>query len=125
MKKLLLAIALLGGIIACQTNQKFVNKDVPNTPMAGFNTEGSDAKALQIADSVMKAVGGRYAWDMTRYIRWTFFGSRSLVWDKTKEKVRIDYLNNDTKIRLNLKDMTGRVYKDGKEMTNPDSLPSL
>ena len=122
MKKLLLAIALLGGIIACQTNQKFVNKDVPNTPMAGFNTEGSDAKALQIADSVMKAVGGRYAWDMTRYIRWTFFGSRSLVWDKTKEKVRIDYLNNDTKIRLNLKDMTGRVYKDGKEMTNPDSL---
>ena len=122
MKKLLLAIALLGSIIACQTNQKFVNKDVPNTPMAGFNTEGSDAKALQIADSVMKAVGGRYAWDMTRYIRWTFFGSRSLVWDKTKEKVRIDYLNNDTKIRLNLKDMTGRVYKDGKEMTNPDSL---
>ena len=122
MKKLLLAIALLGSIIACQTNQKFVNKDVPNTPMTGFNTEGSDAKALQIADSVMKAVGGRYAWDMTRYIRWTFFGSRSLVWDKTKEKVRIDYLNNDTKIRLNLKDMTGRVYKDGKEMTNPDSL---
>ena len=122
MKKLLLAIALLGGIIACQTNQKFVNKDVPNTPMTGFNTEGSDAKALQIADSVMKAVGGRYAWDMTRYIRWTFFGSRSLVWDKTKEKVRIDYLNNDTKILLNMKDMTGRVWKDGKEMTNADSL---
>ena len=122
MKKILLAIALLGSLIACQSSQKFVNKDVPNTPMPGFNTEGSDAKAIAIADDVMKAVGGRYAWDMTRYIKWTFFGNRALVWDKTKEKVRIDFLNNDMKVRLDLKNMTGRVWKDGKEMTQPDSV---
>jgi hypothetical protein len=115
MNKILVVLALLGSLIACQSSQKFVNKDVPNTPMPGFNTEGSDAKAIAIADEVMKACGGRYAWDMTRYIRWTFFGNRSLVWDKTKEKVRIDFLNNDMKIRLDLKNMTGRVWKDGKE----------
>jgi hypothetical protein len=122
MKKLYIAFALLACIIACQSNKKFVYKDVPNTPMAGFNTEGSDAKAIEIADSVMKASGGRYAWDMTRYLRWTFFNNRALLWDKTQERVRIDFLNQSLKIRLNLKDMTGRVWKDGQEMTQPDSV---
>ena len=122
MKKIFFVLVFLGGLLACQSSQKFVNKDVPNTPAPGFNTEGSDAKAIAIADSVMKAIGGRYAWDMTRYIRWTFFNNRSLVWDKTKEKVRIDFLNSDMKIRLDLKNMTGRVWKGGKEMTQPDSL---
>lgn len=122
MKKLLLALFLLCGLIACQSPQKFVNKDIPNTPMPGFNTEGSDPQAMAIADSVMKASGGRYAWDMTRYIRWTFFNNRSLVWDKWKERVRIDFNNQPLKIRLNLKDMTGRVWKDGQEMTQPDSV---
>ena len=122
MNKILIVIVLLGGLIACQSSQKFVNKDVPNTPMPGFNTAGSDAKAIAIADDVMKASGGRYAWDMTRYIKWTFFDSRMLVWDKTKEKVRIDFLKNDLKIRLDLKNMTGRVWKDGMELTQPDSV---
>ncbi|MBL7816803.1 MAG: hypothetical protein JNL70_17410 [Saprospiraceae bacterium] len=122
MKKLLIALVVLGCFVACQSSQKFINKDVPNTPAVGFNTEGSDAKAIEIADSVMRACGGRYAWDQTRYIRWTFFGRRSLFWDKKMEKVRIDFLDSDLKIRLNLKDMTGRVWKDGKEMTQPDSL---
>ncbi len=122
MKKLFLALALLSGLIACQTAQKFVNKDIPNTPMPGFNMEGSDPQAMAIADSVMKASGGRYAWDMTRYIRWTFFNNRSLVWDKWNERVRIDFNNQPLKIRLNLKDMTGRVWKDGAEMTNTDSV---
>jgi hypothetical protein len=122
MKKLLLALTLLCGLIACQTSQKFVNKDIPNTPMPGFDLQGSDQQAISIADSVMKACGGRYAWDMTRYIRWTFFDSRSLVWDKWNERVRIDYLKQALKIRLNMKDMTGRVWKDGVEMTQPDSV---
>ena len=111
MKKLHLLCALLLLVFACQAPAKFVNKNIPNTPMAGFNTEGSDAKAIAIADSVMRASGGRYAWDMTRYLRWTFLGNRSLVWDKTTERVRIDFLNKDLKIRLDLKTMKGRVLE--------------
>ncbi len=121
MKKILLVLICLGSLWACKP-PKFVNKDVPNTPATGFNTEGSDAKAIALADDVMKACGGRYAWDETRYIRWTFFNRRSWVWDKKKERVRIDYLDSDMKIRLNLKTQTGRVWKDGQEMTQPDSL---
>ena len=122
MKKLHFIFALLFLVLACQAPAKFKNKDVPNTPMTGFNTEGSDARAIAIADSVMRASGGRYAWDMTRYLRWTFLGNRSLVWDKTTERVRIDFLNKDLKIRLDLKTMKGRVWKDGKEFTDADSL---
>ena len=122
MNKFIMLFIFLAAITACKPPQKFVNKEVPNSPMPGFNTEGSDAKAIQIADDVMKAMGGRYAWDMTRYIRWTFFGKRALLWDKTKERVRIDFVDQPLRIRLNLKDMTGRVWKDGMEMTQPDSV---
>ena len=122
MNKLFMLFIFLAAITACKPPQKFVNKEVPNAPMPGFNTEGSDTKAIQIADDVMKAMGGRYAWDMTRYIRWTFFGKRALLWDKTKERVRIDFVDQPLRIRLNLKDMTGRVWKDGMEMTQADSV---
>jgi hypothetical protein len=122
MNKLLLALAFVMAFVACQSSGKFVNRDVPNTPAMGFNTEGSDPKAMAIADSVMKACGGRFAWDQTRYIRWTFFNSRTLMWDKMKNRVRVDYMKQDMKILLNMNDMTGQVWKDGVAMTNADSL---
>lgn len=122
MNKLVIAIAVLMAFIACQSSGKFVNRDVPNTPALGFNTEGSDAKAIEIADSVMKACGGRYAWDQTRYIRWTFFNNRTLVWDKTQNRVRIEFNNSDMKILLNLSDMTGKVWQNGAILTQPDSI---
>ena len=122
MKNLFIAIFIATIAFACNSTAKFVNKDVPNTPAIGFNTEGSDAKAIAIADDVMKASGGRYAWDNTRFIRWTFFNKRALLWDKTKQKVRIDALDKDLKIRLNLQTMTGKVWKDGNEITQADSV---
>ena len=46
-----------------------------NPPAKGFNAAGSDAKAVAIADQVMEAMGGRKAWDATRYITWNFLGA--------------------------------------------------
>jgi hypothetical protein len=122
MKNILIPVLFTALLVACNASQKFKNKDVGNAPSVGFNTEGSDAKAIALADSVMKACGGRYAWDQTRFIRWTFFNRRSLLWDKHQERVRIDFIDRDLRIRLNLKDMTGKVWQDGKEMTQPDSV---
>ncbi len=87
-----------------------------------FNVKGSDAKAIKIADKVMKANGGKKNWDATHYIAWNFFGSRTLVWDKYTGDVRIENLKNDTKILVNINTLKGKVYKNGAELTQPDSL---
>lgn len=123
MKNLIkLSFCTLIFLVACNAGKKFVYKEVPNTPAAGFDAQNSDPAAVALADSIMKANGGRYAWDMTHYIKWTFLGKRDLIWDKWGERVRIDFLDKNLHVRLNLKDMTGSVMQDGVLMTQPDSI---
>ncbi len=93
-----------------------------NAPAQGFDLEGSDPRAIVIADKVMKAMGGRKAWDETRYLTWNFFGVRKLLWDKWNGDVRVDYLNKDLQVIVNIHTMKGKVKKDGQELTHPDSL---
>ncbi len=95
-----------------------------NPPAEGFDELGSDAKAIAVADSVMKYHGGRQAYDNVRYLEWNFFGARDLVWDKEEDRVRIE-VPQDSMIYLvdfSDEDLTGAVSKNGVEMTNPDSL---
>jgi hypothetical protein len=94
-----------------------------NNPAApGFNQSGSDLKAIAIADEVMAAMGGRKAWDKTRYIHWTFFGRRNLLWDKKKEIARIEMVGDETVYIVNLKDETGQFTFKGQAKTAPDSI---
>ena len=79
-------------------------------------------RSLDIADEVMRAEGGQKNWDATRVICWKFFESRTLVWDKWTGDVRIDFLKRDLKIILNLNSMKGRLWLNGAETTQPDSL---
>lgn len=91
-----------------------------NPPAAGFNIQESDAKAMQIADEVMQALGGRPNWDNTRYITWNFFGRRKLLWDKWQGDVRIEV--DSTIYLVNINNNTGKVKKGGEVLTHPDSL---
>ena len=93
-----------------------------NAAMPGFNSAGSDARAIQIADEVMKAQGGRKNWDDTHFITWNFFGARKLLWDKFSGNVRVDYLKNDTHILVNVNNGKGSVFQNGAEVTQADSL---
>jgi hypothetical protein len=95
---------------------------VENPAADGFNQEASDEKAIAIADAVMEAMGGRKSWDQTRYIGWTFFGRRHLLWDKKTGNVRISMDNDSTVYQVNVFDQTGRVKQDGMEQTEPDSI---
>ena len=61
-----------------------------NPAAPGFNAEGSDQKAITIEDSVMETMGGRQAWDNTRYLTWRFFGRRRHVWDKYTGDIRVE-----------------------------------
>ncbi|SEP64834.1 hypothetical protein [Neolewinella agarilytica] len=99
--------------------------DGGNNPAApGFNAEGSDKKAIQLADSIVKYHGGRQAWDDTRFLKWNFFGARSLTWDKKDSRVRIDVPKQNMVYLLDYSQdtLSGRVRKLGDEITHPDSL---
>ncbi len=111
-------------MISCG-NQSSSNEstiDYQNIAADGFNVKGSDAKAISIADEVMQAMGGRKAWDETRYLKWNFFGSRIHVWDKKTGDLVIEGIRDTFDIRMNIHNNTGRVKLKGIELSAQDSL---
>lgn len=119
---LLLVVSL--SFAGCNPKTENENKEYGNPHAEGFNLEGSDAKAIAIADEVMEAMGGREAWDNTRHICWNFFGNRELVWDKWTGDVRID--SREATFLINVNDETGKVFQGGAEMEiSTDSLQTL
>jgi hypothetical protein len=119
MKRLfsILAIVML---VACQ--QSKTEEEFYNPPADGFNLNESDVKAIALADSVMHAMGGRKAWDNTRFISWNFFGRRDLVWDKFTGDTRIEIPADSIVFLVNVNQNTGRVSIRGKELLDQDSL---
>ena len=108
---LLLVIALPTGSLMAQES--------PNPAMEGFNMDDSDATAIRIADEVMEAMGGRAAWDQTRYLSWSFFGQDQL-WDKWTGRFR--WQGDSTVVLMNINDMTGQAFVGGQEVTPADEL---
>ncbi|MDH3744229.1 MAG: hypothetical protein OES47_03905 [Acidobacteriota bacterium] len=95
-----------------------------NPPADGFDVSGSDARAIALADSVMERMGGRKAWDDTRFITWKFFGRRSHVWDKHTGDIRVEGVERESGntylILMNLHSMNGRAWLAGKEATGEE-----
>jgi len=87
--------------------------------MPGFRADASDPRAIEIADQVMQALGGRKAWDNTRYVSWDFFERRKHWWDKWSGDVRIE--SEDRLVLMNINTKKGRVWINGVEATE-DSL---
>ena len=106
-------------VLACTPKQEAV---VTNPHLEGFDLEGSDQKAILIADQVMEAMGGRESWDNTRYVCWNFFGARLLIWDKYSGDVRIESNRDSTIYLINIHDDTGRISRNGVEINQQDSV---
>ncbi|MEM6829200.1 MAG: hypothetical protein AAGA66_18760 [Bacteroidota bacterium] len=132
MKKFLI-IAFFPLVFACQPTSKNegTSEEVEdgseyieynNPPAEGFDQEGSDLLATLLADKVMSAMGGRKAWDETRFISWNFFGRRTHIWDKLEGDVRIEEPSNNLTILMNIHSEKGKVMIGGEEVSNPDSL---
>jgi pyrroloquinoline quinone biosynthesis protein B len=100
-----------------------------NPPGPGFDTEGSDKQAIQIADAVMEKMGGRRAWDRTRYLTWSFFGRRYHVWDKHAGCVRLERNEPGSGepgvMIIDLNTGTGRAWCGGEAVTAPDELGGM
>lgn len=121
-KSILLPFCLILLSLLFQMCRQEAPAETSNPPMEGFNLTGSEPKAVQLADSVMEAQGGRQNWDQTRFIIWNFFDARRLYWDKFTGNVRIENLKDDTKTLVNINSGKGKVFKNGAEVTQPDSL---
>ncbi|MCB0569404.1 MAG: hypothetical protein KDC66_06570 [Phaeodactylibacter sp.] len=104
------------------TAQETPPTPIYNPPAPGFDTVGSDALAISIADSVMQAMGGRNAWDRAHYIKWDFFGNRTLLWDKYTGDVRIEVPKHKAVYIVNINDGTGLASEQGATIENPDTL---
>lgn len=121
MKNLFFFLFLILLVWSCKNETTIpVVKPVPT--ISDFSNEGSDAKAVTIADRVIVASGGMRAWEEIKAIKWNFFGRRWLLWDKVNQKVRIENVQNDTKLILDLQTMNGKVFKYGKEWNDRDTL---
>lgn len=77
----------------------------------------SDGAAVALANSVMQHMGGREAWEKTRFLRWNFFGRRMHYWDRRTGDVRIEAEDRVMLVNLGTKD--GHVYDKGVEITEP------
>lgn len=107
---------------ACVSSKNAIDS---NPAAAGFNQTGSDAKAIAIADEMMKAMGGRKAWDNTRYITWNFFGFRKLTWDKKMGDVRVENIKAKNTVLFNINTMKGTAKKAEGIVTDSTELATL
>lgn len=121
------ALLLLAFLVACSNPpaQEAPSLADQNPPATGFDLAGSDSLAMAIADEVMAAMGGRSAWDSTRYVGWTFLSGRKLLWDKHQHRVRIEFPSQNLLLVTNLETGEGQAVKDGVPVTEPDSLAPL
>lgn len=83
----------------------------------GFNAAGSDAKAVALADQVIKNMGGYEAWNKTRYIAWTW-RNQYHIWDKFENRYRLE--RGDTLVVIaDLNTKEGVAYRNGEEIKDP------
>ena len=107
-------------LMACSPNESGTENQ-----SNGFDTSRSDKNAIEIADKVINAMGGQKNWDNTRFINWNFFGSRMLYWDKLTGNVRIESSRDSFTVLLNVNDLTGKVMRNQKIVTDPDTLANF
>jgi hypothetical protein len=75
-----------------------------------------DAQA--VADRVLQALGGKEAWDNTRYLHFTFAGRRSHWWDKWNGRYRVEGQNREGQkyvVLTNLNTKEGTAYLNGQK----------
>jgi len=100
-----------------------------NPAADGFDLARSDPRAVAIADAVMQRLGGRHAWDQTRYITWKFGGRRRHLWDKHTGRLRLErpgpHSGKHYVMLVDLDTGTGRAWREGVPVTAPEELGSM
>ncbi len=91
----------------------------------------SDARAVEIARSVLAAMGGAEAWEATRYVSWRFFGRRLHFWDRHTGDIRSESpARRDREgverpallVLMNVHTRRGRAWENEVEVLDPAKL---
>ena len=82
----------------------------------------TDPRAQALAQKVMDSMGGRKAWNDTRYLAWAF-NDQFQIWDKKKNRFRWEM--NDIVAIINTQTKAGKVYVEGKELQDPEEKQKL
>jgi hypothetical protein len=95
----------------------------------------SDARATAVADRVMDALGGKEAWDATRFLRFGFgverdgkFQGRTHTWDKWTGRYRVEGMTREGApflILMNLNTRDGSAWLGGKKLEGGDLKAQL
>ncbi len=88
----------------------------------------ADAKAAQVADHLMQALGGKQAFDKVRYLRFRFAGFRNHHWDKWTGRHRVEFTNRGGEHFVFLENVNtreGRGWKNGVELTGAEAKEGL
>lgn len=96
---------------------------LPAGAAATFDPSQSDARAVQIADHVMEALGGQAAWDATHYISFDFLGRRKHVWDKQTGRHRVEGTTKEGKryvVIENINTHEGEAWLDGQKVSGEE-----
>jgi hypothetical protein len=93
---------------------------------ATASAPAADAVAAALVDRLDAALGGRGAWEATRFLTWSFFGRRRHVWDKATGDIRVEAVGRDDGVPyvvlMNLHTGRGRAWRGGQEVTDPAEL---
>jgi hypothetical protein len=125
-------LAACGG--AAPQSRPSVPAATPSFPAASTPT-ASDARARAVAARVMDSLGGKEAWDRTRYLRFGFGGvrdgkwsGRTHHWDKWTGRYRVEGQTRDGKpflTLMNLNTKEGVAWLEGKKLEGDDLKKAL
>ena len=111
------SLTLILAVLSLLTAETTIAEE-PNSPAATVLGAESDPKAIALAKRTMLRLGGREAWDATRFVTWKFFGNRFHVWDKHTGDIRVEGADRETKepylILMNLLTKEGRAWRSGE-----------
>lgn len=90
---------------------------------SGDGVAGADEKALEVAERTLEAMGGREAWDATRFLSFEFFGVRTHHWDRHEGRHRLEGTTREGDEYVVLLDLSsnsqsreGRAFLNGEEL---------
>ena len=113
-------VALAAPPASAQTSQP--DAEHPSRGPGGPQEFPTDPKAVELAERVLENLGGAEAWNNTRYITWTFFGSRFHLWDKHTGNFRVEWDDRESGERIvvisNLNTREGAAYRGGEKIAD-------